>query len=103
MQLPAHLSWLEGICRLCSLNRTQAGLVPARSAAAGVAVQQRAQALCTCSCRYQDHGFEAASVYAFEGLDTGHVSPNSLLIIALYSLSRSAELWEDAQLRPGCA
>lgn len=87
---------------LSSLNMTPAELVLAYSAAAEGVLQQHAQPLCPCSCRYQDHGFEAASVYAFEGLDTGHVSPNSLLLIVLYSFDRCVELRADTQIRPGC-
>ena len=65
-------------------------------------MQQRAQALCLCSCRYQDHGFEAASVVALEGLDTGHVSLPGLLLMALYSLNRSVDLGAGTQIPPGC-
>ena len=100
-------------CRgwLVQLHRDRS--MPDCSAAAGAVEQQHAQALCPCSCRYQDHGFEAASVYAFDGLETGHVSLHGWLLMALYSFNGSvgpgqahkpvpAVLWEgDAEfLRP---
>ena len=41
-------------------------------------------------------------MYAFEGLDTGHVSLHELLLRALHSFSRSIDLWAGTRICLGC-